>query len=520
MILVPLATKVILLHAQVLTMNPAQPRATIVGVVDGKVAYVGDELPAAKKAVGGEPDSIIDCGGHTLMPGLNDAHVHFGLQLTLGSEHGVTLPDGAGQSRAGFRRAVLDAVIGQPGDHLLYILTRDLPIGINHATDLDFVTRPLFVVSSHGGLFNSAGFKLSGLGPEEAPNGFVRGRELAVALDRLAKAQSLGQLLAGARAFLRRCAALGLTSVQLIDDFPDLFESLRRRGELSLRVRFTPLGFRFDTRLYQPTWTAPAPEWVRLEGVKYFHDDGARLSRLELRSIFDVHVPIGRQVLIHVLSRRALVSLLDTLEALVRALPEGARARASRLFRLEHVDELGPGDAERLARLGIPVCSNPSMLPEWRHSLRDRAFPLRTLIDAKVRVCIGSDFVGVHTPVRPLDPWFAIGEAVNRTGPERITVEEALGAYTAGSADAEGLLAEKGTLVAGKWADLVVVSTDPLSVAPTELHRTTTLLTMVGGKIVFRSPELRDIPAHPGPSIGPAPSSLPSIGPERPTRRL
>jgi len=515
--ILPFVTRVILLHAQVLTMNPAQPRATIVGVVDGKIAYVGDELPAAKKAVGGEPDSIVDCDGHTLVPGFNDAHVHFGLQLTLGSERGLTLPDSVGQTRDGFRRAVLDVMIGQPGQDLLYILTRDLPIGIKQARDLDFVTRPLFVVSSHGGLFNTAGLTLSGLTPEEAPGGFVRGRELAVALDRLAKAQPLGVLLAGARAFLQRCAALGLTSVQLIDDFPDLFESLRRSNELTLRIRLTPLGFRFDTRLYQPTWAATAPDWVRLDGVKYFHDDGARLSRVELRSIFDVHVPIGRQVLVHVLSRRALVSLLDTLEKLVNALPEGARARASRLFRLEHVDELGPGDAERLARLGIPVCSNPSMLPEWRHSLHDRAFPMRTLIDAKVRVCIGSDFVGAHTPARPLDPWFAIAQAVNRTGPERITVEEALSAYTAGSADADGSIALKGTLVPGKLADLIVVSSDPLTTK--ELQNTTTLLTMVGGKIVFRTSDLHDIPTRPAPSIGPASPSVPTIGPKRPANK-
>src|SRR5947209_2491846 len=83
--------------------------------------------------------------------------------------------------------------------------------------------------STLGGLYNRRGRERSGLTAEEAPGGFVRGRELAAALDRMVKALELGRLQAGARAFLAELARNGVTSVQLIDELPDLFEGLRKK---------------------------------------------------------------------------------------------------------------------------------------------------------------------------------------------------------------------------------------------------------------------------------------------------
>jgi predicted amidohydrolase YtcJ len=501
---------VVLAHAHVVTMNPAQPEATTLAVVDGKIEYVGDDLAAARKAAGPKAD-LIDAGGRTVMPGFDDAHVHFGLSLTLGSTHGVDLPE---SSKRAWVAAVKKASAAQPGGWL-FVKTRTLPEGIARASDLEFVDRPLFVVTSRGGLLNARGLQLGKFTDEEAPHGFVRGRELAAALDRLVKAQPLGVLEQGARKFLAELARLGITSVQLIDELPELFESLRVHGQLTARVRMVPLGYRLETRLYEPTWNAVAPDWVRVDGIKYFHDDGARITRFELQEIFDRAVAAKRQVLVHVLSSHALETLLSALESMAKA---AHRPEATHLFRIEHADEVTAEQARRLARLGIVVCSNPSMLPEW-HS--PGSFPMRTLTDAGVRTCIGTDWVGEHVPVRPLEPMLTLGLAVTHGGfgdRERISVREAIEAYTVGSAAAEGKSGVKGSLEPGKLADLIVLSDDPLKLPPEKLPAIEVLLTMVGGRIVHRVGDFAQPPVSrpPPPTIGPEPPKRPpTIAPGR-----
>ncbi len=213
----------------------------------------------------------------------------------------------------------------------------------------------------------------------------------------------------------------------------------------------------------------------------------------------------------HVLSRRALDTLLEALERLSK---NATGPHGPSLFRIEHADEVTPEQAKRLAKLGIMVCPNPSMLPEWR---KDAAFPMRTLIAAGVRTCIGTDFVGEHVPPRPISPLKTIELAATHGGfgeAERISAAEALEAYTAGSAAAEGQGALKGTLEPGKLADLVVLSEDPTRIEPARIGEVEVLLTMVDGKVVYRS---RDLAGQgPPPTIGPRTAPQPSIGPPRP----
>jgi predicted amidohydrolase YtcJ len=501
------AVALVVLNAHALTQDPARPAAAALAVVDGRLAYVGNDDAAARRAAG-PGAQVLDVGGLTLVPGFNDAHVHFGLGLTLGGANGVDLPD---CKRREFIERVKRASAAHPDGDFLFVKTRRLPSGVERARDLDFVDRPVFVVTSRGGLLNRRGLARSGFTADEAPNGFVRGRELAAALDRLVKNLPLGRLEAGARAFLAELARDGITSVQLIDELPDLFDGLRRSGELTARVRMVPLGYRFETRLYAPAWTSPAPEWVRVDGVKYFHDDGARLTRFELAELFDENVKAGRHVLVHVLSSHALDTLLDGLEPLARA---SQRPRATELFRIEHADEVTPEQAARLQRLGMIVCSNPSMIPEWQSA---GAFPMRTLAAAGVRTCIGTDWVGAHEPARSLRPLDSIELAVTHGGygeAERITVEQALEAYTVGSATAEDMASVKGSLAVGKLADFALLSSDPRRVAPDKLHDIEVLLTVVGGRVVYRSPAFERLTRHAPPAISAPPvRPPPSIGP-------
>jgi len=497
---------VVLTHAHALTLAPTQPVATTLAVVDGKIAYAGDDEAAARRAAGPGAE-VIDLHGRTVVPGFNDAHVHFGLSITVGGSLGILVPE---LPKKAWLAAIVDGARGRPAGQWLFVTTPFLPDGVSRASDLDFLGRPVFIVTKRGGLLNHRALAATHLTNNEAVQGFINGRSVVAGLERAIDAQPEQVLVDGARNFLAELARLGITSAQLIsDELPDLFERLRKAGELTARVRFVPVGYRFDTSTYHSDWRGEAPEWVRVDGVKYFHDDWARIPRYELGLIYDSVTKADRRVVMHILSRHALKTFLDAIERLSHDAPEKAR-----LFRVDHADELGKPEADRLAKLGIVVCSNPSMIPEWH---TDDAFPMHTLAAAGVRTCIGTDWLGRHVPPRTLSPLESIQLAVTHGGfgtAERIDSAQALEAYTVGSATAEGMEAQKGTLAPGMFADLVVLSADPTTVAPAEIGAIEVLLTMVGGRVVYR----RGGFGSPAPtSIGaPRPPAPPSIGPAPP----
>ncbi|MGZ3428694.1 MAG: amidohydrolase family protein, partial [Polyangia bacterium] len=409
--------------------------------------------------------------------------------------------------------ALADGARGRPPGQWLFVKADELPRGVARAADLDFLGRPVFVITRHGSLLNRRAMAICKLTDKQAPHGFINGRQVNDGLERAIAAQPDRYLVEGARDFLGELARLGVTSVQLIsDELPDLFERLRRQGELTARVRMVPFGFRFDNPIYHSDWRGDDPDWVRVEGVKYFHDDWARITRFELQAIYDDVAKSGRHVVLHVLSRRALANFLDALERMTKAAPEKAR-----LFRVDHADEVSRADAERLARLGVIVCSNPSMLPEWHD---EHAFPMHTLAAAGVRTCIGTDWLGRHTPRRTLSPLESIQLAVTHGGfgtAERIDSAQALEAYTVGSAAAEGMEAKKGTLAPGMFADLVVLSADPTAIAPDKIAEIEVLMTMVGGRVVYRR---GGFGAAPPTSIGgPRQPPPPTIGPAPPRKK-
>jgi predicted amidohydrolase YtcJ len=494
---------VVLTHAHVLTMSPERPAASTVAVVDGRIAYVGDDEAAAQRAAG--PDAhVIDVGGRTVMPGFDDAHVHFGLSITLGGSRGIELPP---LSRRRFRAALVEAARGRPAGEWLFVTIHELPEGIARAGDLDFLDRPVFVVSERGAIVNHRGMARCHFTGRETPHGFIRGREVQYAIERAIASLGRRALVAAAREFSAELSRLGITSAQIMDELPQVFETLRRQGALTARVRLIPFGYRFHTLAYHSDWAAPAPDWVRVDGVKYFHDQWAPITRWELQQIYDAQATAGRQIIMHVLSRRALGGLVDAIERMAKGHPERMR-----LYRIEHADDVPPALAERLARDGIMVCSNPSMIPEWRSA---HAFPMHTLAAAGVRLCIGTDYVGRHTPARALAPLTSVQLAVTHGGygtAERINTAEALAAYTAGSAAAEGMADKKGTLQVGRFADLIVLSADPTAVAPDKIGEIDVLMTMVGGRIVYRR---GGFGAPPPTSIGPQRTPQPSIGPAR-----
>ncbi len=202
----------------------------------------------------------------------------------------------------------------------------------------------------------------------------------------------------------------------------------------------------------------------------------------------------GLQVMVHAIGDRANTLLLDAFERAIRQ--NGARDRR---FRIEHAQHLAPADIPRFAALGVI----PSMQPyhaiddgRWADAVigRERSrttYAFRSLLDARAPLAFGSDWF-----VAPPSPLEGIYAAVTRrtlddrnpggwVPEQRITVEEALRAYTASAAYASFEEALKGTLEPGKLADLVVIDRDLRTVPPATLRDARVVMTVVGGRVVY-----------------------------------
>jgi len=203
----------------------------------------------------------------------------------------------------------------------------------------------------------------------------------------------------------------------------------------------------------------------------------------------------GLQLCVHAIGDQAISSVLDTFAEIEKA--NGVRERR---WRIEHLQHVAPKDFERLKRLSVVASMQPYHAiddGQWaeRRIGPERAkttYAFRTLLDRGVRLAFGTDW-----SVAPLNPLLGLFAAVTRetldgkhTGgwvPEqKITLAEAVEAYTLGSAWAEFQEKEKGTLAPGKLADLVVLSADIFRIDPHALRDAKVDLTMVGGRIVYQ----------------------------------
>jgi len=202
----------------------------------------------------------------------------------------------------------------------------------------------------------------------------------------------------------------------------------------------------------------------------------------------------GIQLAIHAIGDRANAEMLDIFARL------GGPQTAARRFRIEHAQHLRPQDVARFAALGVVASMQPYHAIDdgrWveKRLGHDRArfsYAWRSLLDAGAPLAFGTDW-----PVAPLDPLLGIYAAVTRATldgkhpegwfPEqRLTLEQALRAYTQGSAYAAFEEKEKGTIAPGKLADVVVLSDDLFSIPPEKIRQAHIVTTIIGGKVVFQ----------------------------------
>jgi predicted amidohydrolase YtcJ len=486
------------------TLDPAAP------VVE-RLAVTGARIAAAP-----EPDARrVDLQGRCVLPGFNDAHVHFPTwslaqrQIRLEGAHSLAeavarVADGlAAAPRGRWARGLgwRDADWTEPPSRAaLDAIAPDTPVILTSKDYHSLWLNSAALAHAGGDLDTPGGVVERDAGGE--PTGILRENAAWRFRDRHA-APTMDEMLEACRAGLRIAASRGVTAVHDKDGWMgslELFQRLREAGELTLRVWQSIPAERLPQLRELGLRSGFGDELLRAGYLKVFMDGtlGSATARLldgsgveltstaQLAEIVREAAAAGWPVGVHAIGDAANRAALDAFEATAGDWrPLGLRQR------IEHAQLLDPAELARFAAIGVAASVQFSHAPSDR-DLADRvweghagAYAYRSLHDAGARLANGSD-----APVEELDPLQGIVAAVLRTLDERpawrpeqaLTVDAALRATCVEPAWLARDEQRRGTLAPGKLADLVVLDRDPVTCPEDELPQLTVIATLMGGR--------------------------------------
>jgi len=507
----------ILLNGKIFTASVAQPYVNALATRGERIIALGtaEQMTAFASAT----TTRLDLHGRVVVPGLNDAHYHFSptpaeYRLEFSSQDPAW-----DEVKTRIANAVMTvprgtSIIGSTG---VRIWAEE---GINRAT-LDALAPdyPVRLVTStnHTSIFNSAFMRRIGIGEREPdpqggsfsrdPDGKLTGRAMEYANFRLsAKLQQMtpeAVALDEAKQFFAQAMHFGITSVQTMAmGSRDQIASLLRQAGSPVRIRVINYLLAGPEQPIVPppqrrggNVTVSGLKWV-IDGTfsersgalrQPYADDnstsgGENFDQPQMEAMLREARHSGEQLLVHIVGDRGVSDFLNAMIA------TGGRAVWSeRRVRIEHGEGILPDLVTSAMEMGVVVVQNPThftlgpvLMTRYGAQRAADSQPFRSLQQAGIRLAIGSDgplnpFVNLmfasKNPFRPL---------------ESLTRAEAVTAYTLGAAYAEFAERDKGSLEVGKLADLAVLSQDIFEVPETELPKTESTLTMVGGKIVYR----------------------------------
>lgn len=524
--------ELILVNGDIITMDPLAPRAQAVAIANGRLLAVGTD--ADIRALSRPGTRTIDLGGKVVIPGVIDGHNH---PAYAGLRH-LREVDCDLRSIGAIQSALRERASKTPaGEWILgfkYDDTKTAEGRFLTRADLDAVstTHPILVVhrGGHTAFVNSMAFARAGV-TESTPDpvggrfdrdaaGKLTGRAAESAAEVIetaaARPYSRADRQAGVAEISKRLAAAGITSVTDAGASPaelQAYQDARDAGELHTRV-YCHLGAAYlDRMIAAGVRTGLGDEWVKVGAVKCVSDGSIseRTARLAepyigrpndygimvndaevLWPIFEKAHRAGWQIGTHA-NGEAGIDLTATLyERLQREYP-----RRDPRFRFEHCTVLTPELIRRIKALGaIPtpfsayVYFHGEKMGEYGAKRTERMFPVRWFIDAGIPVAMGSDY-----PPGPFEPMMALTSMITRTdlrgtvwgANQRVSFDEALKVLTVNGAYASFEEHQKGSLTAGKWADLVVLGRDPRAVPPIEIVNVPVERTMAGGRWVYES---------------------------------
>lgn len=535
----------LLSNGKIWTGDEKNPWASWVAVKDERIFAVGNN----DQPFTGDAIQTIDLNNRLMVPGFNDSHVHFAsaghllLNINLldvndaaqlintvketterlpagswitrgdwGAYEAWSMGSSGGKNKSEFtpHRNMIDSITAQ---HPVLVTRYDRKIGLANALALDFL----------------------GIDSE---TGILKGGLLEDALSKIPE-KSFDQLLAESKRALEECRKWGVTTVQ--DMSPpnqlDVYKKLKEEGALTCRINFSPSRLIEYSEMIEKGWVIdwsdpsnPHPagdDWISFGTLKTHIDGimGARSARFyEPYSDNDVENRFWRggwrefskdmpsfksmilkadkaniQLRIHSIGDEANAILIDILDTL-----NMVNGEKPRRFRLVHAQVISERDFPRLKNHKIVAEVQPYHVTDDMRWMEERigyerckgAYAFKTLQENGATLSFGSDWPGTNASYYPINPLYGLYAAVTRQTvhgepeqgwfPEqKITLEEALKAYTYGSSFGAFEEASKGTIEEGKLADFAVLNANLFESAPSDWLHTPIDYTIVGGVVVY-----------------------------------
>ncbi len=531
----------ILVNANIHTGASARPRAEAALAIDGRIAYVGVNAEAVRRAPPGARK--IDLGGLTVVPGLTDSHAHLagiGWRELYFDLTGV-------DSLAAMLERLRERAAGDKGAWILgrgWIESRWTPVAFPERNDLDavIIDRPVVLerIDGHAIVVNSLALKIAGI-TRDTPN--PPGGEI---LKDPMTGEPTGMLIDNARALVEdlvpspteseiklaletganRSLRGGWTQLQYAgttDTEIRLLCELYAERKITLRLYAAIEGPGPDAELFLARGRSDqsCDDRLVVRGIKLYMDGalGSRGAALlapysdspesigllrndpeQILRIATAALKSGIQVETHAIGDRGNRLVLDAYEKALASVPSSQRPVAEPRFRIEHAQVLAPADVPRFAKLGVIASMQTSHAISDMYFAPSRlgpdringAYAWRSLLDAGAILTGGSD-----APVEQGDPIIEFYAAVTRrtldgfAGPDwgleqRLTREEALRLLTYWPAYAAFQEKERGTIEEGKFADFTVLSADIMQVPDALIPKAQVVYTIIGGEVVYR----------------------------------
>lgn len=517
--------------ARVWTADPERPWAEAIAVVGSRVVAVGAREDVQKRI--GEDTRVVDASGGLVTPGWFDSHIHLfqgGLNLS-----SVQLRD-AGSREAFVERLRAFAATRRPGewitggnwDHTLWggqLPTRDW---IDDATP----NNPVWIrrLDGHMALANSLALQAAGVDaatptPEGGsierdedgrPTGILRDNAMDL-VDRVRPTVPTSRLLEALDVASDYLLRSGVTSVCHMGSMEHLrvLRTARDSGRLRVRVHASSPLDQWRLLEREIERHGRGDQWLTIGGLKGYVDGslGSHTAAMlepyadkpgdtgllinppqDLEHSTQAADAAGLHVMVHAIGDRANRIMLDIYQRVAQR--NGPRDRR---FRIEHAQHIHPRDMERFARLGVIASMQPYHIIDDGRWAEQRvgaerlktSYAYRSLLDSGAGLALGSDW-----PVSPATPLEGIQAAVTRrtldgqnpngwVPSQKVTVTEALRAYTSDAAYAVFAENDKGVLAPGKLADMVLVDRDLFAVDPTTIADAEVRMTIVNGRVAY-----------------------------------
>ena len=530
------SANIIVRNAKVWTVDKSNPTAQAVAVLGDRIVAVGTNGDV--EAWHGARTRVIDAGGQRLLPGFNDSHVHFvdgGLALDQVQLNDATSAEEFAQ-RIGERARRTpkgEWVSGGDWDETKWTPARMPTKELIDPLTLDI---PVFVMryDGHMALANSTTLRLAGITAKtpDPPGGVIvrdtQGNPTGALkdaamdyVDKIAPPLSHDQRVQAVKRALAHAASLGVTSVQHMNpEYADIavYDELLQRGELTARIYAAPLIPSVDDQVKIGIRHAFGGPFLRIGALKAYADGSLGSSTAYFFEPFlnqpnnhgllsDEMHPVslmrdrmmradaaGLQLCTHAIGDQGISMILDIYSEIVKA-----HGESDRRFRIEHAQHMAAKDFDRFTQLHVIASVQPYHAIDdgrWAeerigHDRASRTYAFRTFLDHGVRLAFGTDW-----EVAPLNPMLGLYAAVTRATldgknpngwfpQQKLTLPEAIEAYTMGSAYAEFQENEKGSITVGKLADMVLLSGDIFAIDPAKIRDVKVKITIVGGKIVW-----------------------------------